>query len=65
MAAESPLVLIHGAFQTAATWDLVAPRLERAGRLVIVATLTGLERNASDLRKPWRWTHTFATWLRY
>lgn len=49
MAAESPLVLIHGAFQTAATWDLVAPRLERAGRRVIVAALTGLERDASEL----------------
>lgn len=49
MAAESPLVLIHGAFQTAATWDLVAPRLERAGRRVIVAALTGLERDGSEL----------------
>ena len=49
MAAESPLVLIHGAFQTAATWDLVAPRLERAGRRVIVAGLAGLERDASEL----------------
>jgi len=28
---QPPLVLIHGAFQTAATWDLVAPRLEAAG----------------------------------
>jgi pimeloyl-ACP methyl ester carboxylesterase len=49
MAADSPIVLIHGALQTAATWDLVAPRLERAGRRVIVATLTGLERDATDL----------------
>lgn len=49
MAAELPIVLIHGALQTAATWDLVAPRLEREGRRVIVATLTGLERDAGDL----------------
>lgn len=49
MAAGLPLVLIHGAFQTAATWDLVAPRLEAAGRRVVVAALTGLESDASDL----------------
>lgn len=49
MRAESPLVLIHGAFQTAATWDLVAPRLEGAGRRVVVAALTGLESDASAL----------------
>ena len=49
MAAESALVLIHGAFQTAATWDLVAPRLEGAGRRVLVAALTGLESDASAL----------------
>jgi hypothetical protein len=45
MRAAAPLVLIHGAFQTAATWDLVAP-LEGAGRRVAVATLTGLENDA-------------------
>jgi len=44
-------VLIHGAFQTAATWDLVAPRLEAAGRRVIVAALTGLERDPAELRE--------------
>ena len=48
--------------QTAATSDLVAPRLEGAGRPV-VAMLTGLEADASSL-KPWRWIHTSATWLR-
>ena len=42
-------MLIHGAFQTAATWDLVAPRLEGAGRRVVVAALTGLESDASAL----------------
>jgi pimeloyl-ACP methyl ester carboxylesterase len=49
MLANSPVVLIHGAMQTAATWDLVAPRLEGAGRQVVVATLTGLEADASEL----------------
>jgi pimeloyl-ACP methyl ester carboxylesterase len=49
MPAQSPFVLIHGAFQTAATWDLVAPLLEGAGRRVVVAALTGLENDASDL----------------
>ena len=49
MPAGSPIVLVHGALQTAATWDLVVPRLEEADRHVIVAPLTGLEHNASDL----------------
>ncbi len=31
MAGHSPIVLVHGAFQSAATWDLVAPRLQRSG----------------------------------
>ena len=48
---QPPLVLIHGAFQTAATWDLVAPRLEAAGRRVIVAALTGLERDPGELHE--------------
>jgi pimeloyl-ACP methyl ester carboxylesterase len=43
MPAHSPIVLIHGACQTARTWDLVAPRLSSAGHRVIVATLTGME----------------------
>jgi pimeloyl-ACP methyl ester carboxylesterase len=45
MSHGSPIVLVHGALQTARTWDLVAPHLKRAGRQVIVATLTGLENN--------------------
>jgi pimeloyl-ACP methyl ester carboxylesterase len=49
MPAASPVVLIHGAFQTAATWDLVAPRLKEAGRRVIVARLTGLEHDGDEL----------------
>jgi pimeloyl-ACP methyl ester carboxylesterase len=43
MSHTSPIVLIHGALQTASTWDLVAPRLRAAGQQVIVAALTGLE----------------------
>jgi pimeloyl-ACP methyl ester carboxylesterase len=39
----SPIVLIHGAFQTARTWDLVVPRLKGAGGKVVVAALTGVE----------------------
>lgn len=49
MGADAAIVLIHGAMQTAATWDLVAPRLAGAGRQVVVATLTGLETEASEL----------------
>jgi pimeloyl-ACP methyl ester carboxylesterase len=43
----SPIVLVHGALQSAATWDLVAPRLTHSGRPVFVATLTGLEGDGS------------------
>ena len=49
MEKQSPLVLVHGAFQSAATWDLVAPRLQKRGRRVIVATLTGLGTDAGAL----------------
>jgi pimeloyl-ACP methyl ester carboxylesterase len=46
MASASPIVLIHGAFQTARTWDLVVARLKAAGANVFVATLTGVESSA-------------------
>jgi pimeloyl-ACP methyl ester carboxylesterase len=49
MDGQSPFVLVHGAFQSGATWDLVAPRLREGGRRVIVATLTGLGADASAL----------------
>ena len=49
MAAQSPIVLVHGAFQSAATWDLVAPLLKQSGRPVFVATLTGLGPSAGML----------------
>jgi pimeloyl-ACP methyl ester carboxylesterase len=40
---RAPFVLVHGAWQTAATWDLVVPQLQKAGRRVFTAKLTGLE----------------------
>jgi pimeloyl-ACP methyl ester carboxylesterase len=40
---RGPLILVHGAFQSAGTWDLVVPPLQDAGRQVIVVSLTGLE----------------------
>jgi pimeloyl-ACP methyl ester carboxylesterase len=49
MTTQSPIVLVHGAFQSAATWDLVAPRLKQSGRPVFVVTLTGLGPNAGTL----------------
>src|SRR5436190_1295044 len=49
MRTDSPMVLVHGAFQSGATWDLVVPRLREARRRVIVATLTGLGPDAGDL----------------
>jgi pimeloyl-ACP methyl ester carboxylesterase len=49
MAPDSPIVLVHGALQTAATWDLVVPLLEAAGHRVVVARLTGLEGGDSEL----------------
>lgn len=39
----SIFVLVHGAGQTSASWDLVIPRLREAGRTVVVARLSGLE----------------------
>ena len=42
----SVFVLVHGAWQTAATWDLVTPRLEEAGHTVVVPLLRGLENDA-------------------
>lgn len=49
MPTQSPLVLVHGAFQSAATWDLVAPQLRASGRRVIIATLTGLGTDADAM----------------
>ncbi|HEX7797828.1 MAG TPA: alpha/beta hydrolase [Vicinamibacterales bacterium] len=49
MRTDSPIVLVHGAFQSGATWDLVAPLLRSSGRQVVVATLTGLGPQAGPL----------------
>jgi pimeloyl-ACP methyl ester carboxylesterase len=45
----SIFVLVHGAWQTASTWDLVAPRLRAAGHHVAVPLLSGLENDANPL----------------
>jgi hypothetical protein len=49
MRTDSPFVLVHGAFQSAGTWDLVNPRLQASGRRAINATLTGLGTDAGAL----------------
>jgi pimeloyl-ACP methyl ester carboxylesterase len=36
-------VLVHGAWQTASTWDLVVPKFLQAGHRVVVPRLRGLE----------------------
>ena len=42
-------VLVHGAWQTASTWDLVIPKLRAAGHEVWIPLLSGLENGASLL----------------
>jgi pimeloyl-ACP methyl ester carboxylesterase len=42
-------VLVHGAWQTASTWDLVLPKLRATGHEVWIPLLSGLENNASPL----------------
>ena len=49
MPGEPSFVLVHGAWQTAATWDLVCPRLGESGQRVFNALLTGLEADAHAL----------------
>lgn len=49
MQKKLPFVLIHGAFQNAATWDLLAPLLKARGHRAIPATLTGLGTDAGSL----------------
>jgi pimeloyl-ACP methyl ester carboxylesterase len=39
-------VLVHGAWQTASTWDLVIPKLRAAGHEVWIPLLSGLENDA-------------------
>jgi pimeloyl-ACP methyl ester carboxylesterase len=45
----STFVLVHGAWQTASTWDFVAPRLRAFGHTVWIPTLTGLENDSNAL----------------
>jgi pimeloyl-ACP methyl ester carboxylesterase len=42
-------VLVHGAWQTASTWDLVIPKLRAAGHEVWIPLLSGLENDPSLL----------------
>jgi pimeloyl-ACP methyl ester carboxylesterase len=42
-------VLVHGAWQTASTWDLVVPKLRAIGHEVWIPLLSGLENDTSLL----------------
>ena len=42
-------VLVNGAWQGAATWDLVVPKLREAGHQVYIPILTGLGKNGDQL----------------
>jgi pimeloyl-ACP methyl ester carboxylesterase len=45
----STFVLVHGAWQSASTWDLVTPLLEKHGHKVITPVLSGLGSDQSRL----------------
>ena len=45
----STFVLVHGAWQSIGTWDLLAPLLEKHGHRVITPVLTGLGTDQSRL----------------
>src|SRR5262245_53434788 len=45
---EETFVLVHGGWQTAATWELIRSRLEAVGHRVIVPRLTGLENEIGE-----------------
>ena len=49
MSQTTVFVLVHGAWQTAATWDLVVPMLRRGGHQVFTPSLTGLEGDPREL----------------
>lgn len=51
MASKTTFVLVHGAWQSAATWDLVAPALRQGGHRVLTAKLTGLDAGAGELSR--------------
>jgi len=45
----STFVLVHGAWQSAGTWDLLVPLLQRQGHKVIMPILRGLGADQSNL----------------
>lgn len=45
----SIFVLVHGAWQTTSTWDLIVPLLQKAGHTVVVPKLSGLENAGIEL----------------
>jgi pimeloyl-ACP methyl ester carboxylesterase len=45
----STFVLVHGAWQTAGTWDLLVPLLKKQGHQVVTPSLSGLGANQSQL----------------
>jgi pimeloyl-ACP methyl ester carboxylesterase len=45
----STFVLVHGAWQTASSWDLVTPRLQALGHAVLTPLLSGLENDSNTL----------------
>jgi pimeloyl-ACP methyl ester carboxylesterase len=45
----STFILVHGAWQSTGTWDLLAPLLEKQGHKVITPVLTGLGTDQSRL----------------
>lgn len=49
MVSNPALVLVHGAWQSAATWDLLSTRLATGGARTRAATLTGLGSDAGAL----------------
>lgn len=49
MAGMSTFVLVHGAWQSAATWNLLTPLLQEQGHTVIAPVLSGLGTAQADL----------------
>jgi pimeloyl-ACP methyl ester carboxylesterase len=47
----STFVLVHGAWQSTGTWDLLAPLLEKSGHRVITPVLSGLGTDQSRLSR--------------
>lgn len=48
---KRPFVLVHGAWQNAATWDLIVPRLQERGHPVWTPRLTGLGGDTDELHE--------------